>query len=264
MPNLRSVLLCGLLVVLMLSASLMGACQPATTPVAGVSEAEQTANDLAQDVGLLYTINRLDLQPAQLDALGAVAQQAQQARAQAQPPRQAALAQLVPLLREKRALLLKDADVPQDLDKQLRAAQQKVDEADEQIAAAALTVVPALRKALSADQIAIITGADEARAQAEELLDWVRQLAPGTYAEEGKENAQQLADPDVKLTAADILKVFDEVRKLSAADYATRKGDYITKLAPLYSPTLDAANQALADFLASPRLPLVLKERGAK
>jgi hypothetical protein len=266
MPNLRLMTLCGSLVVLLLSVALMGSCQPAATVggAAGVSEAEQAANDLAQDVGLLYTLNRLDLQPTQLDPLYAVAQQAQQARLKAEPSRQAALAQLVPLLREKRTLLLTDQDVPAELDKQLRTAQAKVEYVEEQVAGAALAVVPALRKVLTDDQIAIITGADEAHAQAHDLLDWIRQLSPGTYAEEGKANAEQLADPEVKLTTADILKMFDETRKLSDADFAAKEGQYVARLAPLYSPTLEASDQALADLLASPRLPLLLQERGAK
>ena len=266
MPNLRLVTLCGTIVMLLLSVALMGSCQPAATGdgAVGVSEAERTANDLAQDVGLLYTLNRLDLQPTQLDPLYAVAQQAQQARLKAEPPRQAALAQLVPLLREKRTFLLTDQDVPAELDKHLRAAQARVDDADEQVAGATLAVVPALRQVLTNDQIAIITGADEARAQARDLLDWIRQLSPGTYAEEGQANAEQLADPEAKLTSADILKMFDEARKLSAADYATKRDQYVARLAPLYSPTVEAADQALADLLASPRLPLLLQERRAK
>jgi len=266
MPSVRSLSLCVSLTLLLLSVALMGSCQPAGVPATGpaVSEAEQAANDLAQDVSLLHTLNRLDLQPAQLDPLLAVAQQAVDARAKAEPARQAALAQLVPLLREKRGLLLKDQDVPEELDKHLHTAQAKVEEADEQVASATLAVVPELRKVLTEDQVAIITGADEARAQAEDLLGWIRQLSAGTYAEEGKANAEQLADPAVNLTAADILKVFDETRKLSATDYAAKKGQYIAKLAPLYSPTVDAANQALADLLASSRLPSLLRERGAK
>lgn len=266
MPNPRPITLCGSFVLLLLSLTMMGACQPAATPGGNqpTTEAEQAANDLAQDISLLYTLNRLDLQPAQLDPLNAVAKQAQDAHAKALPARQAALAQLVPLLREKRALLLKDEDVPEDLDKQLRAAQSKVDVADEAIAGSAVSVVPELRKVLTADQVAIITGADEARSQAEDLLDWIRQLPPGTYAEEGKSNADQLADPTVKLTSADIMKIFDDARKLAAADYATKKGALVDKLAPLYSPTDEAANQALAEFVAATRLSVLLQERGAK
>ena len=267
MPNLRPIPLRGSFIIVLVALPLLGACQPAAptgTAAPALSEAEQTAHKLAEEISLLYTLNRLDLQPAQLNPLYAVAVQAQQARAKAEPPRQAALAQLVPLLREKRSLMLQDQDVPADLEKQLRAAQDKMDEAEENKGQAALAAVPELRKVLTADQVAIITGADEARSQAEDLLDWVRQLSPGTYAEEAKANADQLADPEVKLTAADIMKVFDEVRKLSAANYAAKKPQYVAKLAPLYSPTAEAADQALADFLASARLTVLLQERGAK
>ena len=92
----------------------------------------------------------------------------------------------------------------------------------------------------------------------------VAEVGVGTVAAGvAKANADQLADPEVKLTAADIMKVFDEARKLSAADYAAKKPQYVARLAPLYSPTAEAADQALADFLASARLMLMRLEKKA-
>lgn len=60
------------------------------------------------------------------------------------------------------------------------------------------------------------------------------------------------------------MKVFDETRKLSAADYAKNRDTYVAKLAPLYMPMPEAANDALLQLFASPRLGVVLQERAGK
>jgi len=263
MPIARRVVLCLILVAGSLSLCLIGACQP-PPPSPAALEAQQAVEDLAQDIELLGTLNRLDLQAAQLSPLYGVAVQAQQAKAKLQPQRLSALAQLAPLLREKRTLLLQDKDVPEQLDTQIRQTYAKIEALDDQVSQAQAALAPLARQVLTADQIAIVTGADEARGQAEELLQWIRDLPEGDFAEEAAANAKELADPEAKLTAEDIMKVFTEVRKLSAKDFQAKKPQYVTKLAPLYSPTAEAVDGAIAQFVSSPRLSVLLQERGAK
>jgi hypothetical protein len=247
----------------LLSLCLMGACQPQPPDPAAV-ETEQAADELAQDIELLGTLNRLDLQPAQLSPLSALALRAQEAATKLQPQRQAALLQLIPRLREKRTLLMQDQDVPDQLDTQIRQAHARLEQVDEQIATAHAALAPDARKVLTADQIAIIAGTDEARSQTEELLDWIRELPQGDFAEEAQANANELAVPEAKLSAEEIMKVFNEVRKLTAADFQAKGGQYVTKLLPLYAPPPRAVDDAIVQFVKSPRLPVLLQERGAK
>lgn len=263
----RRITLCLSLVGLLLTICLVGSCQPGgdDTPAATTArvdtEADRALDELSQDIDLLYTVNRLDLQPAQVKPLLALIAQVEQEKAKLEPQRQAALAQLIPLLREKRALLVQDKDVPEDLEAKVQDAQTKVEEAGQGISTANAKYVPDLKKLLTAAQVSIITGADEARSQADELLQWIRELPAAEYTDEAKANAEQLQAQEINLLAPAIMKVFDDARKLSAADYAKNKDGLIAKLAPLYMPMDEAADDALLQFFSAPRLGVVLKER---
>lgn len=260
MPACRQMLLCAVIAVLLLSLSLVASCQPATG--IALSEADQAANELSEDIDLLYTVNRLDLQPAQVQPLLALVVQVQQEKAKLEPQRQAALAELIPLLREKRSLLLTDKDVPADLDAKVQDARAKLDQVDQDLSAASAKFIPDLRTVLTSDQMSIITGADEARSQADELLQWIRELPAAEYTDEARANAEELADPDLKLPATAIMRVFDQARKMPPADYAKNKNALIDKLAPLYMPMPEAADEALLQFFSSCRLGVILQERG--
>lgn len=260
MPACRQMLLCAVVVVLLLGICLGASCQPANG--VALTEADQAATELSDDIDLLYTVNRLDLQAAQVQPLLALVVQVQQERAKLEPQRQAALAQLIPLLREKRTLLLADKDVPADLDEKVQDARVRLDQVEQDLAAASAKFIPNLRTVLTSDQMSIITGADEARSQAEELLQWIRELPAAEYADEAQANAEELADTDLKLPASAIMKIFDQARKMSSADYAKNKTALIDKLAPLYMPMPEAADESLLQFFSSCRLGALLQERG--
>jgi len=234
-------------------------CQQA--PAAPQTEADAILEGLNQDIQLLYTLNRLDLQAAQLTQLLAIMDKMSGEATKLEDQRQAALAKLIPLVREKRSLLLQDNTPGDDLEGKIRDAQDKLDDLSSGIAEARGKYAEDLKKVLSAPQVAIVTGADEANSQAEELLDWIRELPDAEYADEAKSNANELADPDAGLAADAILKLFNEARKMSAADYAKNKGAVVAKLAKLYMPLPEAANDALITWFANPRLRDVMKER---
>ncbi|MGE5532462.1 MAG: hypothetical protein ACM3VW_10135 [Bacteroidota bacterium] len=262
----RQLLLCAVVVALLLSTCLVAFCQPAAgsaaTGAPTMSEADQAAAELSEDIDLLYTLNRLDLKPAQVQPLLALVEQVQQEKMKLEPQRQAALAQLVLVLRDKRALLIADKDVPADLDRKVQEARAKADGVEEEISSANAKFIPELRKVLTPDQMSIITGGDEARSQAEELLQWIRELPAADYTDEAKANAEELAEPDLNLPASAIMKIFDQAKKAaSAADYAKIKSSLIDKLVPLYMPMPEAADDALLQFFSSRRLPVILKER---
>lgn len=247
---------------------LVGSCQPATeaprAASSGTTEADQVLGELSDDIDLLYTVNRLDLQPAQLTPLLGLVEQVRAEKTKLEPQRQAAIAALVPLLREKRALLLQDKEPSEELDGKITAAQTKLDEVEESLSQASGKYVPDLKKLLSKPQIQIITGADEARSQVEELLQWLRELPAADYPDEAKSNAEALAEPELNLNAAAILKIFDEARKYSAADFTKHEESLVDRLVPLYMPAEEAADDTLVQFFSSPRLGVILQERGGK
>lgn len=264
----RRFTLCVVLVTMLLAIALVGSCQPAgdegrpaTHPT---TEADVALDELSQDVDLLFTLNRLDLTTAQVTPLLDLIGKVQAEKNKLEPQRQAALAALIPLLREKRALLLQDKEVSDDLDNKIQAAQAKVEDAAGALDEANAKYIPDLKKVLTAAQVSIITGADEANSQAEELLDWIRELPAADYTDEARSNAEQLQDPDQNLPAAAILKIFDEARKLSEADYAKKKSALTAKLAPLYMPMPEAADESILQFFSSPRLGVILKEKAGQ
>lgn len=259
MNMLRHALMPVGLVVVVLVAGTAAFCQPAAnTPQ---SEADAMLDGLNQDIQLLYTLNRLDLQGAQITQLLGIMEQMSAEALKLEDKRQAALAQLIPLLREKRSLLLQDQTPTDELEGKIRDAQDRLDDLSNGMVEARGKFADTLRKVLSPAQVAIVTGADEANAQAEELLDWIRELPDAEYADEAKANANELADPDDGLPADAILKLFNEARKLSAADYAKSKAGIVAKLAKLYMPMPEAANDALITWFGNPRLRDVMKER---
>lgn len=244
-----------------LTVCFVASCQPVGNPLTPATEADVALDQMIQDIDLLYIVNRLDLQQAQLAPLLEVTSRLQAERDKLAPRRQAAIGELLPALREKRALLLQDKEVTPEIEGRIRAAQGRMDDLENELRDAAAKHVPELKKVLTPEQVSIITGEDEAQAQAEELLQWIRELPAADFAEEAKANAEELADPELNLTADVIMKIFNDARKLSEQDYNKQKATFVKRLAPLYMPMEDAADESLLEFLGSPRLGAIIKEK---
>ncbi|NPV45466.1 MAG: hypothetical protein HPY69_00805 [Armatimonadetes bacterium] len=242
---------------------LVGSCQQPGLE-GTTSDAEAKVDVLSQDIQILYTLNRLDLKPEQYTTLLGIIDRMAAEVAPAQAQREAALKELAPLLSQKRAALLEDKEPGEELEDQIREVQGRADDAYGLEVETRSKYAAEFRKALSPEQTAIITGADEAATQAAELLNWIRELPEAEYAEEAEANAQELADPEVGLNAEAILRIFSEARKLSAEEYAQKLPGFTTELAKIYMPMPDAADESLADWFGAPRLAVLLRERASK
>jgi hypothetical protein len=249
--------------VLALATCLVASCQPATSTSPATAEAKLAVAELNQDIETLGSLNRLDLQPKQVQSLLTVLERLRADVAKDDAQRQAALSALVPLLREKRTALLQDKPISDDLDKRIRDAQVKVDALDDQQQQTLGKYGAEFRGILSAAQIDILTGADQARSQAEELLTWIRGMGEAEFTEEGKANATELADYEIGLPANVIMKLFTDVRKLSEAEWTKNRAPYVAKLAPLYMPMKEAADDTVVQFFAAPHMLELLKQRPA-
>lgn len=249
--------------VLALLVCLGGSCQPPGLEGAA-SEVEASVDVLSQDIQILYTLNRLDLKPEQYATLLSIIDRMAAEVAPVQAQREAALKELVPLLTQKRAALLDDKEPEEALEDQINEVQGRADDAYVLQVETRSKYAAEFRKALSPEQAAIITGADEAATQAAELLNWIRELPEAEYAEEAEANAQELADPEVGLSAEAILRIFSEARKLSAEEYTQKLPGLTAELAKIYMPMPDTADEALADWFGAPRLAVLLRERAAR
>lgn len=248
-------------VVLALTTCLVASCQPVRSSNPATLEARQALQDLNQQIELLDMLNRLDLTAKQIQSVQAIVAKIQADLTKIDGQRQAAIAELIPLLRDKKTALLQDKDASADIEKKIRDTQAKLDELDDQQQSALTKYGTEFRASLSAAQIDILTGADQAKTQAEELLTWIRGLSDADFAEEGKSNAAELAEPGLELGTGAIMKVFTDIRKMSEAEWTKNKAAVIGKMAPLFMPLKEAADDAVVGFFAAPQMPGLLQER---
>lgn len=240
----------------------LAAGQLGTCPGAG--PAEMMCGELQQDIEVLDIVNRLDLKATQFPGLLKLHADLQKELEKIGPKREALYSQLVPLLREKRTQLMQDKAPGADLEKRIANLLAQIEAMGDDLQRATLSYAGEARKSLTTAQVQILTGADEAFAQAEELLNWIRDLPATSYREEARSNAEELADPALNLSVDAIMKIFESARKMNAAEYAKNKAGLIGKLAPLYMPLPEAADETIVQFLSSPRVGVILLEKAEK
>ena len=216
---------------------------------------------LQDDIRLLGMLNRLQLSGEQINRLLPVTEALQQQRAAAQAEMTAIQGDLEQALTQKRQLLVEDKPVSEDLDKQIQTLQSHEDAAQEQAATKLGEAAKAIRALLSPEQLDIATGRYEAALQAQELLDWLRGLSDTDFRDEAAANAEGLANPDRGFTQETLVKMFQTVRKLSAADYEKQRNEYAKKLAPLYGSSEEEENQQIAGVFSHAHMADLLREK---
>ncbi len=235
--------------------------QPVSCPVVSLVPDSSRLLGLLDDIRLLGLLNRLQLSTEQIEKLLPVTEKLQQERAAAQAEIAALQADLEKALLQKRDLLVADKPVPADLDKQIAALQSRQQAAQEQATARLGQSAKAVRNLLSPQQADIATGRYEARLQAQELLEWLRGLSDSDFTEEANSNAQGLADPDKGFSEQILVKMFQTVRKLSAAEFEKQRETYAQQLAPLYGSSEDEEDQQIAGAFSHPHMADLLREK---
>ncbi len=249
----------ALMAMLLMPLALVGSCQ-AQTPENQQDAAELVAQ-MRQDLNLLETLNRLSLSPQQAEKLLSIATRAREATAAFDAVRQRAAARLLPLLDKQFNFMLQDQQVPAELLEQIGQVELELQQIDEQIAGAPLAFAAEARKILTQPQVLIITGGDEARQAAEEMLIWIRELSVEDFNSEARANAEALADPDIGLDADTVHAIFVKTRTISAEDYARQVQQLAEKLAPLYRSDAAGEDALIAKLLLNERFIPVLRRR---
>ncbi len=216
---------------------------------------------LAAEIQLLTDLNTLQLTRAQIEALLPAVEELRTTAIGFEQQRVILLRQLKPLLEQKRALLVRDEQPPDALTQQIGAIGNELAALD-QTAEEALTARAAtFREILTEPQVAIITGEEDARRQVVELIDWVREMDDETFEREAPPYAEELAAPDVGLTAEEILDLLTLARAMSAEQYA-RDGDEIRgKLIELFRPAPEVADHIIVSVFLNPAMPKVLQDK---
>lgn len=243
---------------------LVGSCRAQTPEPLQPPQQQDNVVALAtmqQDLSIVALINRLSLSPQQAKELLSIASRVREAMHALQAPRQQATAHLLALLERQLDLMLRDEQPPAALTEQIAQAELELQRIDEQAQHALLPFAAEARKVLSQAQVMIISGQDEARQAAEEMLMWIRELSAEDFAGEGRSNAEALAIAEIGLDADTVFNVFRTARSLSPEQYAAQVDELAEKLGPLYRPEIGGEDLAIGRMLANERFIPVLELR---
>lgn len=233
-------------------------CQPSSLPAANEAMAEVRA--LSEDVDLLSKLTLLSLTTDQARALAALAARRQEIAAAQAPKRTEILQALAQTLRQKRQSLLFDLPVPDELEDKLAKLNTELQALNRAENDQAKQLLAEMRKALRAEQLAVLTGRLEAQRNAVELLDWLRELDGAAYREEAENAAEELDSPERGLPAAKIRAILDRARAMDEVRFAREKSALAEELLPAFVISAEAEDQMLLELLGNERLLSVLND----
>ena len=235
-----------------------------TLPPAAAADDQPPAADnetLLADIAVLASINQLDLNKQQAVTLLDLVSQLARKSAGYEQERQALRSRLNPLLAQKRALMMKDQVVPDELEKSISGMQGQLDGLDRKVIEALVPFAEKFRPVLSAAQLQIVTGDYEARRQAEEWLDSLREMLKEDFKDELGPIVKEFADASAGLDEKTLRQIFTDAHNMDTKTYAKKKGEIITRIAPLFRPTKGNDNQLIVQFFLHPRMLAVLQEK---
>ncbi|MCX7599508.1 MAG: hypothetical protein N2512_11690 [Armatimonadetes bacterium] len=232
--------------------------QPTSLPAVDQALAEVEA--LSEDVDLLAKLTPLSLTADQARALAALATRRQEIAAGQAPKRAEILRALAQALRQKRQSLLFDLPVPDELEDKLAQLNTELQALNRAENEQAKNLLAEMRKALRPEQLAVLTGRLEAKRNAMELLDWLRELDEAAYREEAENTAEELDSPERGLPAAKIRAILDRARAMDEVRFAREKSALADELLPAFSISAEAEDQMLLELLSNGRLVPLLND----
>jgi len=215
-------------------------------------------NALDAEISLIEDMNTLQLSEQQLRALIPLVDAIRTTVISREQERVVVLNQLKPLLEQKRALTLRDEQVPDALRDQIAQLNTGLADLDGTLNEALVAHAEGLRGVLNKPQIAIITGEEDARRQVFDLIDWVRQLDDAAFEQEVPPLAFELADPDLGLGEAEIVDLLSLARAMSVEQYQRAGEEIRGRLIELYRPTHQSADRILVQVFLHAAMPDVL------
>ena len=244
-----------------LTAVLLVACAAAQSPAIGATGVESEVKALSEDIELLQQINGVGLSADQLRQFVEIVKRRAALHQSYAPKRQELLNALAQVLRQKRALLLADKPVPEAMDERIARLNTELNALTQAERQQAEALVGEVRKLLTPVQLAALTGREEARESALEMLQWLRRLNDAQYEEEAQAAAEELETPERGLTSKDIRKIFDQARKMSEDEFIQQADALAEKLLPAYSVSEAAETQIILDLISHPRLLPLLQDK---
>jgi len=253
---------------LLLTLALAG-CGPKPSPVGqepprANQGAAMAPDELYADIHVLELINRLQLSPEQIAPLLEVLRDAADRRVAAQKRMDALLAELAPLLAQKRDALLKGGPVPAAVQSQITKIERDLSDASSPRPEDEGAMAGRLREILSEAQTKVVAGGLEARIDASEMLDGLRDMPAEAFDSEIGLLAGELAGDHADMNAEQVEGLCREMRSLSEEEYRQARDEIIKQLEPLFIPSGETADWLLTRAFAEPRMFLLIQERQLK
>ena len=218
---------------------------------------------LADEMQLIEELNALQLSAPELAAVLEIVEDVQAATAPIIAARVAILKQLEPLLRAKRDALIADTQPAADLLAQILALEDQLGDLDARMDEAIVASAPRYRDVLTDDQVALVSGVEDARRQVFMLIEAMRDMPADKFNREAPGWARELEQLEAGLSAQRILDLFIAARNLSAEEYQQQGGEIVKGLMAIYAPRPEIADAMLAHFFADTRMPTILKDKQA-
>lgn len=218
---------------------------------------------LADEMNLIEELNPLQLSAQEITAVLEIVEDVQATTAPIIADRVAILKQLEPLLRSKRAALIADTQPTAELLARITALDDQLGDLDARMDEAIMASAPRYRDVLTDDQIALVSGVEDARRQVVILIDVMRDMDNAKFNREAPGWAKKLEQIETGLSAQRILDLFIAARNLSAEEYQQQGGEIVKGLMAIYAPRPEAADSMLAHFFADSRMPAILKDKQA-
>jgi hypothetical protein len=224
---------------------------------------ETRLNELQQDIDLLQEFNRLQLTKEQLQGLIGQVDAIHEAMNARKVLRADILNRLQALLEEQRAALVKDQPAAPAVCEQIELQTEKLQEFDAATGKELVRFAEPIKGLLRPEQVDILTWVSEARLQAAESLEWIREMTAEDFKAEAEVNAEGLAEGR-DITKEEILDIYRTVRAMGEDEWAQAKGKLADKLVPAFRDDSMPIDLVLIQRLQPKRLPTVLKEKLAQ
>ncbi len=218
---------------------------------------------LADEMQLIEELNALQLSAQEIAAVLEIVEDVQAATAPIIAARVAILEQLEPLLRSKRAALIADTQPTADLLARIAAIDDQLADLDARMDEVIVASAPRYRDVLTDDQVALVSGVEDARRQVVMLIEVMRDMPAEKFNREAPGWARELEQLEAGLSAQRILDLFIAARNLSAEEYQKQGGEIVKGLMAIYAPRPEVADAMLAHFFADSRMPAILKDKQA-
>ncbi len=251
-----------ILCLLVVTAAILTSCRPQFSSDRGLAETSVSQVDnLRADIQLLHRISNIGLSSGQIEDLIPVVKQLCSLKVQYEQRKNGVVAQMAPLLADKREMLISGQMSATAVDQRLDELETKVEKIEAELAGKQQAYVQEIRGILTPEQIDKLAGGRNAHAQARELLTWLREMPSSSYAEEAPVHAEMLAAPELDLAAEVLWEIFDTARNLSASEYASAQERLAERIAPLYGAGDEAQTRVIVETFSNGRMAALLREK---